>query len=616
MSPSSGAGRPDGATFVTRCAAALLLVHAGLLAASIPRNAVTIDEVLHLPIGMSYWQRGEFWGYHHNPPLIRLLFALPAVLIDVPIDYSNFIYEPGNRGPDCRLGRDFMLLNQKHYMRVYTLCRLVVAALSVLGGYFVFRWSRELFGGAGALVSLALWTFGPNVLAHAGLVTPDVGSTVFGLIATYSFWKYLAKPSAWGAVLSGVLLGLTEAAKFSFVVLPFVWAALAAVKIFTQGRATTGTRLAWSAGAVHAGLLLLTAVVVLNDVYLFEGTGRPLWTFDFRSKALTGGRDAASGADSLSEVRQTNRFRGTLLEKLPMPFPEHYLLGFDDQMYDVDSGGYYKYLRGDLRQGQGWWYYYLYCILVKTPLGTLFLIALAAGAAVAVRRCRTDAVSECALALPVAVFLISISSQTGLNSHLRYVLPIVPFAFVFAGRLGRLLPAAPRFWKTVLLLALAGNAASVLRIHPHYLAYFNEVAGGPAHGLEHLADSNIDWGQGLIALRDWLRMHAPDQKIRLAYFGIMYPEVLGIDYELPPLDGPAPGLQAVSANYLLGIPFPAPNAGGGQSNVPLNALVYYRQFDPIAVPGYSIYVYDLSVDEVNRVRGEMGLPAWDENEPP
>ena len=164
VSPSSGAGRPDGATFVTRCAAALLLVHAGLLAASIPRNAVTIDEVLHLPIGMSYWQRGEFWGYHHNPPLIRLLFALPAVLIDVPIDYSNFIYEPGNRGPDCRLGRDFMLLNQKHYMRVYTLCRLVVAALSVLGGYFVFRWSRELFGGAGALVSLALWTFGPNVL--------------------------------------------------------------------------------------------------------------------------------------------------------------------------------------------------------------------------------------------------------------------------------------------------------------------------------------------------------------------------------------------------------------------------------------------------------------------
>ena len=231
-------------------------------------------------------------------------------------------------------------------------------------------------------------------------MTPDVGSTVFGLIATYSFWKYLAKPSAWGAVLSGVLLGLTEAAKFSFVVLPFVWAALAAVKIFTQGRATTGTRLAWSAGAVHAGLLLLTAVVVLNDVYLFEGTGRPLWTFDFRSKALTGGRDAASGADSLSEVRQTNRFRGTLLEKLPMPFPEHYLLGFDDQMYDVDSGGYYKYLRGDLRQGQGWWYYYLYCILVKTPLGTLFLIALAAGAAVAVRRCRTDAVSECAPRCP------------------------------------------------------------------------------------------------------------------------------------------------------------------------------------------------------------------------
>ena len=119
-SPSSeggiGPGRLNRATFVGCCAAALLLVHAGLLAASIPRNAVTIDEVVHLPIGMSYWQRGEFWGYHHNPPFVRLLFALPAVLIDVPIDYSNFNYLPGNRGPESRLGCDFMLLNRNHYI--------------------------------------------------------------------------------------------------------------------------------------------------------------------------------------------------------------------------------------------------------------------------------------------------------------------------------------------------------------------------------------------------------------------------------------------------------------------------------------------------------------------
>jgi hypothetical protein len=127
--------------------------------------------------------------------------------------------------------------------------------------------------------------------------------------------------------------------------------------------------------------------------------------------------------------------------------------------------------------------------------------------------------------------------------------------------------------------------------------------------LEHLADSNIDWGQGLLALRDWLNEHAPGQKIRLAYFGTMFPEVVGLEYELPPLGLPVPGLQAVGANYLLGIPFPAPNGAGVQEPVSPNALTYYRYFDPIAVPGNSIYVYDLSVEDVRRVRRELGSPS-------
>jgi len=34
-------------------------------------------------------------------------------------------------------------------------------------------------------------------------------------------------------------------------------------------------------------------------------------------------------------------------------------------------------------------------------------------------------------------------------------------------------------------------------VAPHYLAYFNELAGGPANGFKELADSNLDWGQDL-----------------------------------------------------------------------------------------------------------------------
>jgi hypothetical protein len=217
-------------------AVAVLAVHSVLLALSVPRSAATIDEVVHLPTGMAYWQRGEFWGYHHNPPLIRLLFALPAVVADVPIDYSAYYYQTHPRAIDCELGRSFMLLNRDHYMHVFWMSRAVVAGLSVLGGWFVFRWSRALFGDAGGLLSLALWVFSPEVLAHGGLVTTDMGATVMGLVATYYFWRYLRGPSLGRAVWCGVLLGLTEASKFSFVLLPAVWGAMVGVGLW-QARA-------------------------------------------------------------------------------------------------------------------------------------------------------------------------------------------------------------------------------------------------------------------------------------------------------------------------------------------------------------------------------------------
>jgi len=610
---------------VWRLAAALLVIHAALLGLSIVSNAVTIDEVCHLPVGISYWHYGRFWCYHHNPPLIRLLFALPAVLLDVPTDYRNYQYVPLSRMADGQLGWDFMLANRNHYMLVYALCRAVVAGLSVWGGYLIFRWSWQLFGDAGSLISLALWTFHPEALAHGGLVTTDLGAAVLGFFGTWRFWCYLKSPSAAGAFVCGILLGLAEAAKFSCVVLPLVWAALAVIKLIRERRSPDAVgRLGWKRAPSHATLLCFVAVVVLNDVYFFEGTGRALGSFEFRSRLLTG--HPSSQGHEPAHLAPGNRFRGTVLESVPVPFPDHYLLGFDDQMYDADSGLFYKYLRGERRRGNGWWYYYFYALLVKSPLAMLLLAGLALAAMLWRRSCRVDWLSEAAILLPIIVYWVIFSANVGLN-FFRYVLPVFPFLFVFAGRLGVMFSSGGWASKALLSAAVAWNAVSVLAVHPHYLTYFNEAAGGPRNGVRHLADSNIDWGQGLIALRDWLHEHAPGEKIMLAYFGNMYPEVLDIRYELPPfgpsafgetkveaLDpsqiGPVPGLQAVSANFLLGQPWSAPNAYGGVTQIPENALTYYQRFQPVAIPGNSIYVYDLSVPQVNRVRREMGLPPW------
>jgi hypothetical protein len=593
----------------------LLLTHAGLLLHSLLKNSVTIDEVVHLPTGIAYWDRGEFWGYHHNPPFIRLLFALPAVVLDTPTDYSRYHYVPRSRRADDALGQDFMFLNRNHYAEIFSISRCVVAALSVLGAYFCWRWSREVFGDVGALISLALWCFCPNVLAHAGLVTPDVGSMVVGFLATYAFWKYLQSPSLGGAAVSGVLLGLTEASKFSYVALPGIWLVLVIALIVKTRRSSE--RLKYRTFAGHGLVVLIVSLTVLNDVYLGEGTGRNLGTFDFRSHTLT----VAKNPDDDRSPR-VNRFRGTVLENVPIPLPEHYVLGFDDQMHDVDSGGFYKYLRGDLRRGDGWWHYYLYCLLVKTPVGTLLLLTIAFGSFL-LRSPSKGIVTDLTLLLPIVVFLFLISSQTGLNSHLRYVLPIYPFAFVYCGCLGRYI-TKNRLLRLLVIVAIACNIASVVRFHPHYLAYFNEAAGGPNRALDHLADSNIDWGQGLVALKEWKLEHALEQPMYLAYFGTMDPHIYGLEYLVPPKGlatsegevdqydpwsyGPIPGLHAISANFLIGIPFPTWDQNSERIHVPLHSYRYFNEFEPIARPGYSIYVYEITLEEANRVRAKLELP--------
>ena len=78
----------------------------------------------------------------------------------------------------------------------------------------------------------------------------------------------------------------------------------------------------------------------------------------------------------------------------------------------------------------------------------------------------------------------------------------------------------------VVVLALCLNAADALRYAPGYLSYFN-VFVKPANSWRLLTDSNLDWGQGLLALRDYQQKY-PGRQLHLAYFGSVDPSLYGI----------------------------------------------------------------------------------------
>ena len=579
--------------FVTALAVAgLLSIHLALAERSLVLENPTVDEVVHLPAGLTYWQKGTFRLYHHNPPLCRMVAALPVIWanpVTAPV-YERESWGSPEPSPST-FAQTFARFNAARYFELFRLARMVMPLFSILGGLVVFDWSRRLYGNLGGLLSLSLWAFCPNILAHCRLITTDVGSTAMGVAATFVFWLYLCSPSWRRAAAAGVMLGLAELTKFSMLLLYAVWPLFWLVRlVLVTPRAQLARR--GVVGTGHGLFIVALSILVIDAGYGFEGVGIPLERFEFASGTLTkpvatGIRKAPASQNPLHAMIwpfRENRFRGTSLARLPAPLPRHYLLGFDEQKFEAEGipnrlrrasralqqgdvalalqearssdpsvGGYWVYLNGVLRN-TGWSYYYIAALLYKVPEGTWGLVVLSLLLLVIQRRTREAWADEfCLWTLPVVV-LFTMSFLTDINLGLRYVLSIAPYVFMAAGKVVPGVEGLSRTWKwfgrAISLALVSATIASTLWIHPHYLAYFNWVSGGPDRVPVRLVDSNLDWGQDLVGLRAWCRKYAPEQPVGLAYYGQINPSIFGLINPADRLDWFLPAVKPGSITLL------------------------------------------------------------------
>jgi hypothetical protein len=654
---------------VTVLVVILLLIHLTLAVRSLVLENPTVDEVIHLPAGITYWQKGTFALYHHNPPLVKLIAALPVLATPgVKMDYSRPSWaDPPNK---AAFAHEFAQDNYRQYFELFSRARVVMPLFSVLGALVIFSWSRALYGAGGGLLSLALWVFCPNVLAHCRLVTTDVGAAVLGVLATFLFWRYLKQPSWIRAVVAGLGLGIAQITKFSLILLYGLWPLLGLVHLLANpDRSRLARRL--GLGVAQAALMLALSVLVIDAGYAFEGVGAPLGKYEFVSGALTRpvppGMWRPPGPDRLMDAcyrHRVNRFRGTWLGLLPAPLPRHYLLGFDDQKLEAEGiparfldpawpddeiKSYPVYLDGVIQQ-KSWWYYYILTLVYKVPEGTWALAVGALAVLIASRRSRAPWFDELVLLLIPAAFLFVMSVFTNIDLGLRYVLPTFPFVFISAGKL---VPWAQGFRERgrrraaagFVMASLAATTAGTLAVAPHYLAYFNQVSGGPANGSAHLIDSNLDWGQDLVGLKRWLEKHAPDERVGLAYFGQINPELFrfrdggGFDWFLPPplpgtmnpkdlpqryrrgLEGirPEPGLYAVSASLVRGLPWRVYDAvlpRFAPFEAGMDAFGYFRELTPFGHVGHSILLYRITPEQADRLARHWSAKPAESSSPP
>jgi len=261
--------------------------------------------------------------------------------------------------------------------------------------------------------------------------------------------------------------------------------------------------------------------------------------------------------------------------------PLFYVKGLQTVQGDNDPR-FRSFLMGTLRSGRRFGYFPV-AWLVKTPIPSVLLIA--AAIVLFLRGRRVGRLEELFLVAPAIGLFVGYSLMAD-QIGVRYLIPCFPLFFIFAGRVASSLS---RRTSLALVVLLTWYVLEFVSISPDQLSYFNQLAGGSSGGLRWLDDSNVDWGQGLIQLRAYLREH-PVERYHLCCFGCFEPKQYAIDGEpiwISGLISPPRGTLILSAHCIARArPWLAEMYDDGPGN-------WLAHTVPKAIVGHAYYVYDL-----------------------
>jgi 4-amino-4-deoxy-L-arabinose transferase-like glycosyltransferase len=395
-------------------------------------KSATYDEQYHIANGLAYLRTGDPRLVPEHPPLINLISALPLLVdshIVLPLGDASWRDVNSLKFSDLLLWR----LNPGGPSMVAR-ARVPIILLALLLAVIVYVWSRQLYGSKAALLALTLLAFDPNILAHGCLATNDVGLTCIATLALYAFWRLLRQPSWSRALITGLTLGLAQVSKFSAIYLfPAMALIFLADQYAAQRSAAQRKPLKMARVLAYLGVILLTTFLTIWAVYGFQmGTLRG-YTVPARA----------------------------------------YLRGLQAFTHMIE-GGKSSFLLGSYSQ-TGWWYYFPVAFAVKTPLATILLLCFSLFYSYRHRTWRRGL----SLLIPIAIYL-TFCLISPYNIANRHLLPVLPLLFIFAGQAACADWGRKSTW--AMGVALGWLVVSSLTTFPHYLAYFNELVGGPSRG--------------------------------------------------------------------------------------------------------------------------------------
>jgi len=531
--------------------ALLALIYVAQCAWFIQTQSLTYDEPVHIAEGLNAWRSGRFEQYNDHPPLARLWSTLP--LLDqkwqVDIEQLPDAFRVTHIAPD-----PVSLAWRARAMNVW---------FGLWLAWLVWRAADRLFSRTAANFALALFAFSPSLIAHFSIAATDGAATLFIFATAWALVRWRLSPTWKTTVGSGMLLGLLLLAKFSTAPM-FVLALLWMLLLGADKIIRSPTR--WNWGKTAAALLV--ALFIVWAGYFFHVSHLTV-----RDGTLTATFPNWNGA-IVKPVRGDRNY------SLLIPAGE-YIEGFRE-LVRHNRQGQPAFFLGQVSTHGGWKLYYPVVILLKWS--TIVLALSVTGLAIALRsKVRVPPDLWIMASFPAVYLAMAIFARFNLGD--RHVLPMYPFAILFAAVVWEW-ARRKRAVAALLILLAALNAADGLRYAPGYLSYFSPFVN-PAESFRLLTDSNLDWGQGLLALRDYQRSH-PGERISLSYFGSVDPQVYGIQSDFFGGQKRVPGTVIVSATNL-----------SGQYLAEPERYRWLLEQRPVKILDHSLYVFKVHDNDGN-----------------
>jgi len=515
------------------------------------QKGLFIDDSMHMPAGYSYLLTRDYRLNQEHPPLIKLLSGLGLwhVRPQFPFDSPGWQQAATPEDPEdgmTRIEEAFFERNAGQFEQIAFWGRLPMLIIPLLLLLAVWWLTRQLFGPIAGLIAVLLLATEPNIVGNSIVVQNDVASALATVLFVIALKRFLTGGRTIDALLFGGALGLALATKYSLLVLaPVAFAVLVIHAVWQLIR----KRVAVKSAVLLPLLIFATAYVILIAFYSFH-------------------------VDT------------------PWLLPRYFVYGVD-MVREATSEGRPAFLLGRVSE-TGWWYYFPIAFALKTTIP--FLLASIGGLVWAVIEMIKRKRFVLLYALVPSVLYLGLTLTSHLDIGVRHLLPMFPFvAITGAGFLATLIDLAKqhdrRLGVALAIVLLGPSLAIAIVTFPNYLTYFNPLAGGMDHGWEKLSDSNVETGQEVKPLANYLKARGQNRVTGimvggefLRFYGVELEDFAGWEEEDNDQSPSEPDTDyvAIGAWYLSEVDL---------TDEQKEIIDVYRKQKPEAMVGGSIFVF-------------------------